>query len=225
MRHTNCCGKRLDFWFLSWPALDTFDEPCWTQSLTFINGCHWSGYICAEIVNCTLRLIIICYGVYRRGLRDNMRQRSHMQQHTITGGRLWQEFNIFFLPFFLYLYALLIMPSCESRAAGRWVLTVPVLITGKRAPERWDASWHPGLILTSINTSRGSPWSDYRRGWIRSRNVGKQEGRWGLEESEGGRGQRNGHRWEREDRKRGEQSDEMMKGGGQRRSGGWWQRR
>lgn len=118
MRHTNCCGKRLDFWFLSWPALDTFDEPCWTQSLTFINGCHWSGYICAEIVNCTLRLIIICYGVYRRGLRDNMRQRSHMQQHTITGRSL----TFFFSPFsFIYTRCSLCPHvSLAQRDAGFW---------------------------------------------------------------------------------------------------------
>ena len=180
MRHTNCCGKRLDFWFLSWPALETFDEPCWTQSLTFINGCHLSGYICSEIVHRTLRLIIICYGVYRSGPRDNMRQCSHMQQHTITGGGLWQEFNNFFpLLFPLFIRAAHYALMWVSRS-GTLDLTVPVLITGKRAPERWDASWHPGLILTSINTSRGSPWSDYRRGWIRSRNVGKQEGRRGA---------------------------------------------
>lgn len=80
------------------------------------------------------------------------------------------------------------MPSCVSRTAGSWVLTVPVLITGRRAPERWDASWHPGLILTSINTSRGSPWSDYRREWRRNRKVGKQGGREGGNECARGRG-------------------------------------
>lgn len=135
---------------------------------------------------CTALAIISCSGVNMRGLW-NIRQHSRMQKspaHTIKGVGTRQEFNNF-LFFFLYLYELLIMPSCVSGTAGSWVLTVPVLITGSRAPERWDASWHPGLILTSINTSRGSPWSDYRREWIRNRNEGKQLGREGG--NEGGR--------------------------------------
>lgn len=153
---------------------------------------------------------IMLWGIYRRGLWG-IRQHSRMQS-IITGAGTRQEFNYFF--FFLYLYALLIMPSCVSATAGSWVLTVPVLITGRRAPERWDASWHPGLILTSINTGRGSPWSDYRREWIRNRNVGKQEGREGGV-GEKGRGMDLGG----ERRRGGAGKGEMMRGGSRRCSG------
>lgn len=115
-----------------------------------------------------------------RGFRQSKAtwRRAHAAQ-TITGGSTRKEFNSFFFLCFSYLYTRLIMPSSVSGPAGVWVLTEPVLITGRPAPERWDLSWHPGLTLASINIGRGSPWSDYRREWIQRGNVEKQERRKG----------------------------------------------
>lgn len=180
MHRTDCCGKHLDFLScLSWTALDTFAQPCWTQSSTFINKCHWTFECIYLHWNCPLHFAlnhIILWGIWEGAVRHQTTQPHGEKLGSEQVVEQGKSLTIFFF-FFLYLYALLIMPSCVSGTVGSRVLTVPVLITGRRAPERWDASWHPGLILTSINTSRGSPWSDYRREWIRSRNVGKQEGR------------------------------------------------
>jgi len=116
------------------------------------------------------------------------------------------------------------MPSSVSNTVGFWVLAVPVLITGWRAPERWDSSWHPGLILTSINTSRGSPWSDYTRGWIKNKMQRNKRGGKGVGGGcEDGRGGHIGDKARIEGgQERGERSSWMMKGGGWRWWWWWW---
>lgn len=118
------------------------------------------------------------------------------------------------------------MLSRVSGTAGSWVLTLPFLVTGRRAPERWDASWHPGLILTSINTSRGSPWSDYRGEWIRSRKSretreegkrereGAEEWTWVMKEMK----EREGREGKGEQNKQGDEGGVLVGAGG-----GWWQ--
>lgn len=141
----------------------------------------WAHILAVEVYtpvrispNCANHCVMVVYG--RRGEASGAVATYRIPQQVVEQSKSWTV--SFFFPDIQ-----LIMPSCVSRTAGNGALTVPVLITGKRAPERWDASWHLGLILTSINTSRGSLWSDYRREWWRNRNVGKQGG---LERGRGG---------------------------------------
>lgn len=168
--------------------------------------------------------LIIVWWWYTAGGGRGEASGAATTHHSITGGETKQSLAVSFcLPDIQ-----LIMPSCVSRTAGDGALTVPVLITGKRAPERWDASWHLGLILTSINTSRGSPWSDYRREWRRNRNVGKQGGWKEEEEEREERAEDWIYRWctKGEEKKGGEKSSWMMKGVSRSCSeGGWWPRR
>lgn len=121
---------------LSLTALDTFDEPCWTQPSRFINKCHRT-FECTENVHCTLHLIISCSGVYTRGLWG-IRENSRMQKSSsISSHGTRQEFN-----FLLYLYALLIMPSCVSWHSGK-------LGFDSARPHYWQAStWEMRCILT-----------------------------------------------------------------------------
>lgn len=55
--------------------------------------------------------------------------------HSIAGGGTWQEFNYFFSFSFIYTRCSLCPHLCLAQR-GCWVMTVPVLITGGRAPER-----------------------------------------------------------------------------------------
>lgn len=206
---------------ITWRLLWVFEDSS-RLSLINITGCLRAHLTSKRL----LHLISWCSGVCVCRLQDIKGETG--VQSNITGGiKAELNFLFSFTSFlFICMYCSLYPRVClAQREAG--VLTVPVLITAGRAPERWDASWHPRPILTSINTSRRSPWSDYRREWIRNGNTveTRREGREGGEVEEGGsRGDTTQEsatkRWRSKRRKRG-QGRGMVKQWDDE-GGGWW---
>lgn len=138
-------------WYLSYLSLSfsptaivIFDQPCWTQSSTFINRCHWT-LECAYLrwdASCTLHFII-SRGMKDWGLWGVTQEKLSSHNNSLLNQARISPFFLFFL-FYLLLYL-----YCSAHYALMRVWRSRKPRFDSAPPHYWqESTWEMRCILT-----------------------------------------------------------------------------